>query len=78
MVNGSNNKPKGKDESYIIKRRVHNYKELFDVERWWWEAAVDSWNSQTGNWKDSIIICSRLRSDLMRIALKEQLVALTN
>lgn len=65
-------------ESKVIKRKVRTYKELFDVLRWWWESAVDSWNSQTGNWKDSIIICSRLRSDLMRIALKEQLVALTS
>jgi len=73
----NNNKPKPTD-SMIIKRRVMNYKELFDVLRWWWESAVDSWNSQTGNWKDSIIICSRLRSDLMRIALKEQLVSLTS
>jgi len=67
-----------KTDTKLVKRKVHNYKELFDVERWWWESAVDSWNSQTGNWKDSIIICSRLRSDLMRIALKEQLVSLTS
>jgi hypothetical protein len=66
------------DANKPIKKIVRNYKELFDVLRWWWESAVDSWNSQTGNWKDSIIICSRLRSDLMRIALKEQLVSLTS
>lgn len=72
------NNPRRKDETKQTKRIVRNYKELFDVLRWWWESAVDSWNSQTGNWKDSIIICSRLRSDLMRIALKEQLVALTS
>lgn len=65
-------------ENKPIKKVVKSYKELFDVLRWWWESAVDSWNSQTGNWKDSIIICSRLRSDLMRIALKEQLVSLTS
>jgi hypothetical protein len=73
----STNKPV-KIENTKLVRKVHSYKELFDVERWWWESAVDSWNSQTGNWKDSIIICSRLRSDLMRIALKEQLVSLTS
>jgi hypothetical protein len=60
------------------KRRVRNYKELFDIFRWWWESAVDAWNSSTGNWKDSIIICSKLRADLMRIALKEGLVSLTS
>jgi hypothetical protein len=60
------------------KVKVTNYRELFGVFRWWWESAVDSWNSQTGNWKDSIIICSKLRSDLMRIALKEGLVSLTS
>ena len=62
----------------ITKRRVRNYKELFEIFRWWWESAVDAWNSSTGNWKDSIIICSKLRSDLMRIALKEGLVSLTS
>jgi hypothetical protein len=67
-----------KPDTKVLKRKVKNYKELFDVLRWWWESAVDSWNSQTGNWKDSIIICSRLRSDLMRIALKEGLVALSS
>jgi hypothetical protein len=75
---GGNNMPKKPTVEKSTKRRVKTYKELFDVERWWWESAVDSWNSQTGNWKDSIIICSRLRSDLMRIALKEQLVSLTS
>lgn len=60
------------------KRNIKNYKQLFDVFRLWWERAVESWNSQTGNWKDSIIICSNLRSHLMRIALKEQLVALSS
>jgi hypothetical protein len=67
-----------KNDPKITKKRVRSYKELFDVLRWWWESAVDSWNSQTGNWKDSIIICSRLRSDLMRIAVKEGLVALSS
>jgi len=62
----------------VQKRRVKNYKELFDIFRWWWESAVDAWNSSTGNWKDSIIICSKLRADLMRIALKEGLVSLTS
>ena len=76
-LGGTNNKPTPTQEKPRT-RVVKTYKELFDVERWWWESAVDSWNSQTGNWKDSIIICSRLRSDLMRIALKEQLVALTS
>lgn len=56
---------------------VYTYEQLFSIFRAWWESAVDAWNSQTGNWKKSIIICSRLRSDLMRIALKEQLVSLT-
>jgi hypothetical protein len=58
------------------KVRVKSYRELFKILRFWWEAAVNNWNSQTGNWKESIIICSRLRSDLMRIALKEGLVSL--
>lgn len=66
------------EASQIKKVRVKNYKELFGIFRWWWESAVDAWNSQTGNWKDSIIICSKLRSDLMRIALKEGLVSLTS
>jgi len=57
--------------------RVYTYEQLFKIFRAWWESAVDAWNSQTGNWKKSIIICSRLRSDLMRIALKEQLVSLS-
>lgn len=60
------------------KRVVRNYKELFDVFRGWWEIAVSGWNSTTGSWKDSIIICSKLRADLMRIALKEGLVSLTS
>jgi len=67
-----------KTDVKVTKRRVKTYKELFDVLRWWWESAVDSWNSQTGNWKDSVIICSRLRSDLMRIAVKEGLVSLSS
>jgi hypothetical protein len=77
FMSSNTNIPK-KESTKVIKRRVHNYKELFDVLRWWWESAVDSWNSQTGNWKDSIIICSRLRSDLMRIAVKEGLVSLSS
>jgi hypothetical protein len=61
-----------------VRKRVRNYKELFAVFRAWWESSVESWNSQTGNWKDSIIICSNLRAHLMRIALKEQLVSLSS
>jgi len=57
--------------------RVKDYSSLFNIFRWWWEAAVNVWNSQVGNWKESIIICSKLRSDLMRIALKEGLVSLS-
>jgi hypothetical protein len=64
------------DEKKIQTVVVKNYKELFDAFRMWWESAVDAWNSQTGNWKQSIIICSKLRSDLFRIALKERLVSL--
>lgn len=61
-----------------LRRRVRTYKELFDVFRLWWESAVESYNSQTGDWKSSIIICSNLRAHLMRIALKEQLVSLSS
>jgi hypothetical protein len=73
----STNKPPEPGQQ-IRKRKCKNYKELFETFRYWWESAVDAWNSQTGNWKDSIIICSKLRADLMRIALKEGLVSLTS
>jgi len=55
---------------------VKNYSDLFCVFRLWWTTSVDAWNSQTGDWKKSIIICSKLRSDLLRIALKEKLISL--
>jgi hypothetical protein len=59
-------------------KTVKNYKEMFDVMRGWWNSAVEAWNSQTGNWKDSIMICSQLREWLFGIALEEQLVALSS
>jgi hypothetical protein len=64
-------------EKQAQQRRVKNYKELFETFRMWWTVAVSVFNSQTGNWKDSIIICSKLRADLMRIAVKEGLVSLS-
>ena len=54
----------------------HTYRDLFAQMRAKWGKAVDTYNSM-GAWKDSLIACSVLMDNLMRIAVKENLLSVS-
>jgi hypothetical protein len=54
----------------------HTYRELFTSFRSEWGKAVDQYSAM-GAWKDSLIKCSKLMDNLMRIAVKENLLSVS-
>lgn len=67
----------GKLDMIADKKANMTYRELFTNFRKEWKKAVDIYNQVTGNWKESIMICSGLRDNLFRIAVKERLITIT-
>jgi len=53
------------------------YSDLLGSYRKQWASALDIYNQSTGDWKDSWIRCSEIMDNLMRIAVKEELVTLS-
>jgi hypothetical protein len=52
----------------------NTYRTLFKRFRLEWMKAMEMWSPLTGSWKDATNICTGLLDNLMRIAVKEELI----
>jgi hypothetical protein len=67
----------GKFDTIVDPGSNKTYRKLFEDFRTKWSMAVSKYNSVTGDWKDSMIDCSKLLDHLMRIAIKENLMSVS-